>query len=334
LEVAIAMVCLYRFRTTLLAAALLALALPARAAEVDKFLPNDTEVILTLNVRQILDSPLVKKYGQEPLKMALKSNDEAQRILQALGFDPFTDLTSITATSSGGKEAERGLLIIHGKFDTDKFHAHAEKIAKDMADQLKIHKVGNHKLYETKVPDPMGGQEQTLFIALATRTTIVGAPTRDYVLDALAKAEGKKQTELKKEIQTLLEKADANQSMWMLATGSSLAKSPLAAADEKVKETLGKIASFTGGLTITDEIKAELVVGAMTPDAAKELATEISDGLTQAKGFATLLAGGRKELAAVGEILETIKSSRQGSLITIKGQVTKEVIDKALKMNK
>jgi len=74
------------FRHRLPGAAVLGLAAvlvaaPARAAEIDKLLPADTETVLTINVKQIFSSDLVKKVGLDKAKEALKSQSDAQKIL-------------------------------------------------------------------------------------------------------------------------------------------------------------------------------------------------------------------------------------------------------------
>ena len=51
----------YRILGLGLAAALLAS--PVRAADIDRYLPADTEVVSIVNVRQILSSALVKQIG-------------------------------------------------------------------------------------------------------------------------------------------------------------------------------------------------------------------------------------------------------------------------------
>ena len=43
-------------------------AVPARAAEVDKLLPPESEAAVYLNFRQVLESELVKKFALEQLK--------------------------------------------------------------------------------------------------------------------------------------------------------------------------------------------------------------------------------------------------------------------------
>ena len=56
----------------------------ARAGEVDKFLPDDTEAVVLINVRQILESELFKKNVEEQAREALKNLDEAQDVLTAI----------------------------------------------------------------------------------------------------------------------------------------------------------------------------------------------------------------------------------------------------------
>src|SRR5438128_9445004 len=82
---------------------LLAFALPVQAADVDKFLPDHTEAILTVNVKQMLHGGLVKKYALEPLELALKDGGEIHDILEAVSIDPFHDVHRITAAATAGQ---------------------------------------------------------------------------------------------------------------------------------------------------------------------------------------------------------------------------------------
>jgi hypothetical protein len=304
------------------------LAAPASAAEVDKFLPNDSEAVSSVNIRQILDSALVKKYGLEPLKQAIKSNDEVQKTLNSIGLDPLKDLESLTSSSPGGSEADKkGLLILHGQFDTTKFHAKAEEVAKDHADVLKIHKAGDYKLYEVSMQLPGQGEKQPVFVGIVDKTTIVASPSQDYVVEAMDKGNGKKKTMLKKEVQQLIEKADTKQSIWIAALSSGIAVGQLG-QDEKVKEILDKVKTLTGGIAITDDVKAEFLITAKSADKAKEVAEAINEGLGKVKFFVGFLAMNKKELAPAITALETIKVVTKDSDLTVKGEVSKDVIEK------
>ncbi len=64
-----------------------------------KYLPEDTETVVNLNVRQLVDSKVVKKIGLDQLKEALKGIDEVSDALKDLGFDPFQDTSKIPGAS-------------------------------------------------------------------------------------------------------------------------------------------------------------------------------------------------------------------------------------------
>ncbi len=104
-----------------------AAAAPARAAELDKYLPEDTEMVVSVNVRQVLDSEFYKKNVGDAARDALNGVEQVPEILKDLGFDPFKDLDRVIVAAPGGAEQDRGLLIAHGRFDLDKFRAKAEQ---------------------------------------------------------------------------------------------------------------------------------------------------------------------------------------------------------------
>src|SRR4051794_6457376 len=78
-----------------LAVALAVCAAPARAADLDPYVPGDTTALLVINARQALDSPVVKKYALDKVQAALKQSAEAQRLLTAAGVDPLKDVDRI-----------------------------------------------------------------------------------------------------------------------------------------------------------------------------------------------------------------------------------------------
>jgi hypothetical protein len=310
----------------ILAGALSALSLPAWAAEVDKLLPENTEVVAVINLKQLIESPLVQKHALEHLRAGLKSNEEVSKILDSLGFDPFKDLTSITLGGAGIGLDMKGLIIAHGQFDAAKFEGKAEEVAKDKGDLLKVHKEGDRKLFEVKPPD----QEKPLFVGIVDKTTIVAGPDKEGVLDAFDKAAGKKKGSVSKEIQGLIEKADGKQSLWFAMPGTALGKSDLT-GDDKAKKIIEKIDSITGGVAVTKDVKFELAINTKSADDAKELAEELKQGLDQAKGFLAILAGQTKEIAPIVDFLGAMKVDTEASKITLKSEVSEELIEKGLK---
>src|SRR4051794_16869273 len=78
-----------------LAVLALALAAPARAAELDRLVPSDAEQVVIVNVQQILGSDLVKKYALPQIEKQLQDNDAIKQLQKLTGFDPFKDVTSM-----------------------------------------------------------------------------------------------------------------------------------------------------------------------------------------------------------------------------------------------
>jgi hypothetical protein len=313
--------------------AALLLAAPARAAEVEKLLPNDTEVVVRINVRQILDSPLAKKLPLDQAKEALKDNADATQVLNDLGFDVFTDLDSITAAFSSGGDTDKGLVILRGKFDVQKFQAKAEAVAKDMPDILKIQKKpdglgGQILVYE--VDNAIPEQKEAWYVALPSKNTLVASAGLDYVLDAVDKEAGRKKTELKnKDLQALLDKVDTKQSAWAVVLGSTLQESDLG-KDDKAKDIITKIQDVIAGVTIGEDVHVALKVTVKKAEDAKNIEEAIETLLHEARGTLEFLAASQKEVKPLLELLQGIKAKVKDKTVTVEVKIDGEVIEKAL----
>jgi hypothetical protein len=309
---------------------------PARAAEVDRFLPADTEMVFTLNVKQVLDSELVKKYGLEQARDALKNHDEVNDILKDLGFDPFKDLDRVIVALPAAEEADKGLVIAHGRYDLAKFEAKGKDAAKNHPDALKIHKVpdglgGQHLVYEVTIPEK---RDTPLFVALPDKSTLLASPGKDYVVDALKKVNLKDKPALKnKDFQALLERMDNRQSLSLAVVGTALTKGNQGNLPEEVRKFLEQVDAVGGGVTVAEDVKLEVVISAKTAQSAKDLNKTITDGLANGKAILNLLAAQQPELAPVVEIVNTLKSTAKDKTVTLKAQISAEVIEKALKKN-
>jgi hypothetical protein len=303
----------------MLAVAVVALAVPARAAETDKLLPNSTNAVISMNVRQLLDSALIKKFDDQ-IKAGLNKNGEAKKILEALGFDPFKDVDRVVVAGSGDKP-EEALILVLGKFNREKLEAAAEQAAKDDKSGLTIHKEGNYKLYEIHDKN----QNKPAFGAILSGTVIALAPNKDMVVDALDRQSGKKKSDLKKDLLDLLGKADLKQSISITALAQGL-------GGGQAQDFADKIKAITGGINVTDDIKLNIDLASKDADSAKDVAKVMDDGLGQAKAFIGLMAAQDKKWEAASDILGTVKVNAVGSNVNLKGEISKTVIDKLLKL--
>ncbi|MGK3856648.1 hypothetical protein ABI013_15310, partial [Enterococcus faecium] len=69
-------------------------------------------------------------------------------------------------------------------------------------------------------------------------------------------------------------------------------------------------------------------------DAAKSVSMKIKDGLNQVKGFVGVLALKDKKWMPAVDVLTSMKVDDNASKVTIKGEVSKSVIEKLEKMIK
>src|ERR1700722_3490478 len=121
----------------------------ARAAEPDRLLPASTDSVVQVNVRQILDADITKKYALEQIKQLLDGND-AKKILTELGLNPLKDIDQVVMGSSGANKDDMKLLVIvHGKFNVDKLTRAAEAQTKRDPDKLSKVVEGNTTMYKT-----------------------------------------------------------------------------------------------------------------------------------------------------------------------------------------
>lgn len=298
------------------------IAAPSRAAETDKLLPNDATFVVTINLKQMIASPLFKKLDDKfDIKDALKKNAEAKQAIESIGLDPLKDLDQVVLSGSGGKQDE-ALILILGKFDKTKLDAAAVKAAGDDKNGLKILKEGGYTVYE--MTNKKDGQ--IVYGAIADGTTIIASPKKAYVIDALEKKTGKKMSAVKKDLINLLGKADAKQSISVVVAVSQ----GLGGAD--AQEITDKLNSIVGGVNITDDVKLNFDLAAKDEAGAKDVAKKIDEGLGQVKAFAGIMAAQNKQLAPVIDILGTLKVEAKGSNVNLKGEVTKDIIDQLIKL--
>jgi len=299
---------------------------PVRAGEVDKYLPDDTEMVVSVNVKQIVESELFKKNIEAKAREALKNQDELQDALKDLGFDPFTDIERVIAARPAGAEPDRGLLIVHGKFDLDRFQAKAEKIAKDQPDLLKVHKVANNAggkflVYEVA----LGEQAPPLFVALPNKSTLLASPGKDYIVDAFKKD---KPSLKNKDIAALLERMNDKQGVSVAVVGEALVKG----ASAEVKDLFSKVDAVGGGVTVGDEIKIEVAVSAKSAGDAKAIKDELDGGLKQARlTLAALAFADSKQIDALLDLVNSVKASVKEKTVLIKAAVSPEAVENALK---
>ena len=309
----------------------LALVSAIRAAD-SKLLPDDTEVVFSINVRQILDSELVKanKDAMDQAKTALDNeagDNPAMKYLKSAGFDLFRDLDGITVAGNGGQEP--AVYIIRGNFDPDKFAAAARQAAKDNPDMVKITTSAGRTVYEFKSP-----AGKTDFAQLVGGKALVASSTAAGLRDQLERLAGSKKSKLKKEFAVLQGTVNDRQSINFVATGAALAR--LAQNEQvpnrkMVAEALKNIDGLSGALTVGKEVRFELGINAKNEAGAKKMA---QDGTSMILGFQFLLnlqAAKDEKLAPLVDAVKTLRITTRGSNVLLRGTVSFDVVARLMK---
>jgi hypothetical protein len=294
-------------------AVLLTLLVPGAlgAAEIPN-LPADTEVVVSINIEQLLGSPLGKKYLRTSVSEAIKASAPLHEALKPLGLDPLRDLTRVTlAMSSVG--ADSGFVILNGKFDRAKVAQAAERAAAEEKDKLKIHKTSGGTVYE------FAGDRPT-FATVADDSTILLATARELLA---------KKAEPKKELTELIHNIDMKQTAWLAALSGVTAVAP--AADEDQRKTLEKVTSLVGVLKVDTSARLDLTLNCQDPATAAAVNKLISDLISVAKAQGPEAIKGNAALAPLFEIIAGLAAATNGNAVTVTAEVSAVQIEKAVK---
>ena len=303
------------------------------AAELDAPLPKETESIIFLNVRQILDSQLIKKYAIGQIKQMLAGNDEAQKAMKDLGLDPLKDIDRVTIGSWGKTKDDAQIVgTIKGNFDPVKLFDAAKKAAAKDGDKISIISEGEVKLVKLTIEN----QPQPFYLTVADENTIVMGNDKKLVTTGLIALREKAKPEIKKDLAKLLLKQDEKASMYVvgLVQPNSINLPPgvdIPGVDkDKLVEQLEKLRNLTIAVRLTDDVSLEVNAGMTDADAAEEFSKTVSGAIETIKGFIPLITGQQPQLKPLtDELSQTLKASAKDDAVKIQLKLTAESIGKA-----
>ena len=279
-------------------------------------LPADTQALIHLNFRAMIDSPLAKKMGIEKESEIIKALDFDVEFLAEIGFDPLKDIDSITIAAPGGGDMEKGLIIVLGKFKADKLVARANR------EKVKTHKAGDKTIFEVKefIPD----QQVPMFMMIASNSTILASTQKEYLEKAFANSGSKL---VNKDFSALVEKLDPDLAISMVAVSSAF---PSKAIPEPYKAIIEGIDSIIGGIGVDKDVTLKINVFTKDEDSAKKLKETLDQGMAQALGFLGLMAAQEKELTPVLEFVKSMKTSSKEKMMSLEGKLPGKMIEDAI----
>lgn len=299
---------------------------PARAAELDRCLPDGSELVVFVNVRQLLDAPLVVHSLLPEFKMAWeKDGFKPRAVAQLLKFDPFKDVASITLATPVKQAADKALLIVHGRFDVDAFQTAAEIYANRGADDFKAHKQNALRYFEFK--EPRSGRAG--FAAFLDKETFVAAPSADVLLAAAARHRDRKAPRVAKELEALLNKVDGTQTFWLAGVVADDLKKELV-SNPVVRKTVDALQSIQGGISIAEGIRGDLRIQTSEAHAASEV-RKLLEGIKSLASLALTDTDSDRLGTLPSDLVNAIRLTSDKEMVTLKIAVAAEQIEKSLK---
>ncbi len=294
----------------------------APAAEPDKLVPSDADAVVVFNVRQTLDSALVKSYALEHFKAALKGSDEVTKLMAAAGIDPLKDVDTVTLANTGAPPKNDSLIVIHGKFELDKVQSAAQDFAKKNPTELKISGEGKARVYELVVKD------NTLFATFPDGNTLVAANSKEYLQGAVKKDNTGKWN---KDLRAALDKVKGSKdSVWIAMVVTDEMRKTIA-SDEKRKDLATKLESVTGSVNIANDVQMAFLVNTNDAEAAAKVAKELG-GLIRLLGV--LGIGNEQARPFIELVTENLKISNKDKAATIEMKITEAQLKKAMNADK
>lgn len=314
----------HRVRTFVLPVVVAAsLAAPCRA-QPTKYLPDSTMLVVALNVKQLMQSPLVR--GDE--KAFKQFSADAAKALGKFGIDPTRDVDRIVLAVGDELKAATTLVLVEGRFDVASIQGKLRDLARDHKNDLHATEENGATIYEGRlpranVPDPKVTLPERFAMTVLDGTTIALAADKAPLVETLAKKGGRKSA-LNPRVAELLDKADPRQTLSIVFVPPAAA---VAGGDAAGLKTV------TGGITVADGVKSDVRLDTADADAAKRIAGHVTEGLDRVRqllpGLVAIQPGvGRKEQEMIKEMLDTIKVSAKPDAVVITSTITRELIEK------
>jgi hypothetical protein len=334
-----------RWSAALLAAGLWAL--PAGAADLDRFLPGDTNFVLIVNVKQIRSWPGLPKEMRDQAEQLLK-HKEVQQVLRGTAFHPLRDVDRVVIASADSASAvkENGaasagggpsFVLLEGRFDPAKLQARAEQGAKEMPDRIKLHQAGGRMLVEMPGPDAM-----RLYAAFLDKNTLMITTSKGQADEALARAAGKAKGELKSaQMRALLAKANDKLAVQWLGSADMVVGGKVSVTSINGKTTTEVthttlkdtgFEAFIGGIALgKQDLKLHTRLRAADKRKAEQLAATMSKGLQQAVNTVKYEVDRDKALEPLLVAVQSARITSKGNIVVVEGRGTLPAVIQAVR---
>jgi hypothetical protein len=297
----------------------------ARAAEPDKLLPAGAEYVVYGNVKQFVESDIVKKYALEQIKQMLAGQDN-EKLLKEMGLDPLTDIETVWAGLSGTQADLQYLVIVHGKFDKEKLDRAALAATKRDGDKFSLVKDGANTLFKYQ---PENGNPS--YGVVVDDKTVIAASDKKLIATALTQ----QKSALTPELTALVKKMDTKASLFAVSVVKGKfddLKLPqqLPVDLSGFEKALPKTETMSLSVKITTDVKLEVTFGMKDDDAAADMGDAMVKVVDAVKGLVPLLAAADPKAKPLVDVVKTIKTDVKNKDVIVGATVTGDNIGKMI----
>jgi hypothetical protein len=303
------------------------------AADSDKYLPSDTELLVRVNVRQLLDAPAVKndkdvqQRAKKIVEQLLTDYRPAMKHLDDAGVDLYRDITALTAALPADADVEKAFIIVDGKFDPAKLQAVAQAAAKKPNTDLKIIQLAGRDVYELN----LAKLDQPVFVCVLDGSTLLASGRKDHLAAAMAKA--KEKVEPPKKVQPLLALLDGKQHLGIAATRGAAVKLldmlqlPFSDALPAILEDAEAV---HGGFVVGKDV--DVTIRFLTKDekTARQFFQQMTIVVAVARGVIAKKAKEDANYVPVAELMKTLRTGVEESSVVWRAQLPLASAEKLL----
>src|SRR3954453_5329950 len=144
--------------------------LKGAGSDADKWVMDNADFVVAVNVKQLAASEVMTKGGADTLAELVKAEPKVANVFEAAGIDPLKDVDSVLFSGSIGSKASeaKGVVVVKGRFDPDKAFAAAKK----KSDKVEVLEEDGVPMMKMKV------QGHDAYAAFIGKTTLVITETK------------------------------------------------------------------------------------------------------------------------------------------------------------
>jgi hypothetical protein len=297
-----------------------------------KYLPPDTEVVITINVQQMLNSEVAKgnqalvNQGKSLLQDKLQESG-ADKYLAKAGIDLFHDVHTVTVAGPGTNDKSKAVVIIEGKFNPQKLLASAEEASKDTG-AITVSKADGATVYE--IPQPDG---KTAYVRPLGTDVLLAASSKETLSATATQAQAGQTPTLSKGFKTLLQTTNDKQSISIAVTGPAFARmlENAPGANDAAAAYLKGMDGLSLAVTLSKDVKFQIGVNATGKEAAEQFSKFGNGAILWGRGMLAQKAKEDVKFAPIVEVLETLQIVTQGTNLVLRGEISYENLGKLLK---